>query len=225
MTKNNVQFVKEYIEQIINQRRFDRLTDFCTEECVLHATPYVGLGVDFDDTLGEKLILTHMAPGGPAAAHLQIGDELLRVQDGDHIWETFDDLKKGLWARGLPNSEIILTVCRHGNVLTIPLRRERIEHFDMKVSEIFTNANSYWEKFWPEIKVEIREIFGSDDKVACYAINTGIHREYGGPAIWGELDILKFKDGRINEIWSIEDMYSQRCQLGYRILEPEREPA
>ncbi len=225
MTKNNVQVVKEYIEQIINQRRFDRLTDYCTEECVLHATPYVGLGVDFDDTSGEKLILTHMAPGGPAVAHLQIGDELLRVQDGDHIWETFDELRKGMWARGTPNTEIMLTVRRHENILTIPLRRERIEHFDLKASEIFTDTNSFWEKFWPEIKMEVREIFGSDDKVACYAINTGTHREYGCPAIWGELDIFKFKDGRINEVWSVEDTYSQRLQLGYRILEPVREPA
>ena len=43
MSKANVKIVEEYIEQVINRRQFERLTEFCTEDCVLHASPYVSV--------------------------------------------------------------------------------------------------------------------------------------------------------------------------------------
>ena len=95
MSKTNVKVVEGFIDQIVNQRRFERLAEFCTEDCVLLASPYVGLGVNFDDSSSEKLILRDIAPNGPADGPLQPGDELIRVQDGEHIWETFDELRKG----------------------------------------------------------------------------------------------------------------------------------
>ena len=225
MSKANVKLVEEYIEQVINRKRFDRLAEFCTEDCVLRASPYVGVGVNFDDTSGERLILTDMVPNGPARGHLQFGDELVRVQDGAHIWETFEELQKGFWAHGLVNTEIVLTVRRQGDILTIPLRRVRIDEFDLKVSDIFSADNPFWIKYWPDIKMEIREIFGSGDMVACYAINAGTNLEYGRSAVWGELDLFKLKDGKIKEVRIIEDAYSQLKQLGYQILEPVREHA
>lgn len=224
MSKANVKIVEGYVE-LINQKQFERLSEFCTDDCVLHTSPYVGLGVNFDDTSGDKFILSHIAPGGPADGNLQLGDELMRAQDGDHIWENPEELRKGLWAQGLADTEIALTVRRNGVLLTIPLIRRRIDAFDLKASDIFMVNNPYWVKYWPDVKMEIREIFGSGDMVACYGINAGIHQEYGRSAIWGELDLFKLKDGRIREIWVIEDAYSQLKQLGYQILEPVREPA
>lgn len=225
MSKTNVEIVEEYIEQVINRRRFERLSEFCTEDCVLHASPYVGLGVNFDDTSGEKLILADIASNGPADGRLQLGDELVRVQDGDHILENFEALRKGLWAHGLVDTEVTVTVRRNGSLITIPLRRGRIDEFDIKASEIFTAANPYWQKYWPDVKMEVMEIFGTGDKVACYAVNSGTSQEYGRSAVWGEMDIFKLKDGRISETWGMEDTYSQFKQLGYQITEPIHQPA
>ena len=225
MSKANVKIVEEYIEQVINRRQFERLTEFCTEDCVLHAPPYVGLGVNFDDTSGEKLILTDVAPNSPADGRLQLGDELVRAQDGDLIVENFEELREGLWAQGLVDVELILTVRRNGSLIAIPLRRARINAFDLKASEIFNAANLYWKKYWPDIKMEVKEIFGGGDKVACYAINTGTNQEYGRSAVWDEFDIFKLKDGRITEVWGTENIYSQFKQLGYQITKPVHEPA
>jgi predicted SnoaL-like aldol condensation-catalyzing enzyme len=224
MSKANVKVVEGFVDQIINHKQFERLTEFCTEDCILHATPYVGLGVNFDDTSGEKLILCDIAPNGPADGPLQLGDELIHVQDGEHIWESFDDLRKGYWARGVVDTEIHLTVRRRGSLITIPLRRSRIDAFDMKASETFSAANPYWTKYWPDVKMEIREVFGSGDLVACYAVNSGTNMEYEHSAVWGEIDLFRLKGNRINEAWMIDDAYSMYRQLGYQITEPIREP-
>jgi predicted ester cyclase len=223
MSETNIKIVEEYVEQIINKRQFERLSEFCSDDCVLHNSPYVGLGINFDDSSGEHIILTHMAPDGPAAQHLQIGDELVRAKEGDHIWETFDDLRRGLWAHGIVDTELCLTVRRHGNLLSIPLTRARIEDFDIKVSDVFNSANPYWEKYWPDLRMTIKQILGSGDTITCLAVNSGTNLEYGRSAIWGEIDIFKLHNGKITEIWGIEDTYSEFKQLGYQITEPVRE--
>lgn len=225
MSQTNIQIVEAYIEQVINLRRLERLPDFCSDDCVSHAPPYVGLGGNFDDTSGEKLILTQIAPNGPMDGHLQVGDELIRVKHGDRTWETFDELRKGLWARGLADTEICVTVRRHGNILSIPLTLGQVEQFDIKVSDVFETAIPYLQKYWPDLKTEIKGIFGNGDMVACYAVNHGTNTEYNRSAVWDEMDIFKLKDGKIIEIWSVENSFEELNQLGYQFIEPVRELA
>jgi len=225
MAQTNIQIVEGYIEQVINQRRLERLHDFCSEGCVSHAPPYVGMGGNFDDTSGEKLILTQIAPNGPMDGHLQIGDELIRVKHGDKTWETFDELRKGFWARGLAGTEICVTVRRRGNILSIPLTLGEVKQFDIKVSDVCKTAIPYMQKYWPDLKTEIKEIFGNGDMVACYAVNYGTNTEYNRSAIWDELDMFRLKDGRITEIWAVENSFEELSQLGYQITEPVRELA
>ena len=225
MSQTNIQVVEGYIEQIINQRRLERLPDFCSEDCVSHAPPYVGLGGNFDDTSGEKLILTQIAPNSPMDGHLQIGDELIRVKHGDRTWETFDELRKGFWARGLVGTEICVTVKRHGNTLSIPLTLGQVEQFDINMLDVFRTAIPYMQKYWPDLKMDIKEIFGSGDMVACYAVNHGTNTEYNRSAVWDEMDIFKLKDGKITEIWGIENSLEEIHQLGYQVNEPVRELA
>ena len=225
MSQTNIQIVEGYIEQIINQRRLERLPDFCSEDCVSHAPPYVGLGGNFDDTSGEKLILTQIASNSPMDGHLQIGDELIRVKHGDRTWETFDELRKGFWARGLVGTEICVTVKRHGNTLSIPLTLGQVEQFDINMLDVFRTAIPYMQKYWPDLKMDIKEIFGSGDMVACYAVNHGTNTEYNRSAVWDEMDIFKLKDGKITEIWGIENSLEEIHQLGYQVNEPVRELA
>jgi len=225
MAQTNIQIVEGYIEQVINQRRLERLHDFCSEDCVSHAPPYVGMGGNFDDTSGEKLILTQIATNGPMDGHLRIADELIRVKHGDKTWETFDELRKGFWARGLAGTEICVTVRRGGNILSIPLTLGEVKQFDIKMSDVFKTAIPYMQKYWPDLKTEIKEIFGNGDMVACYAVNHGTNTEYNRSAIWDELDMFRLKDGRITEIWAVENSFEELSQLGYQITEPVRELA
>ena len=225
MSKENIKIVDEYIDQVLNKKQLERLSDFCSEDCVSHTAPYVGLGGNFDDSSGEKLILTQIAPNGPMDGHLQIGDELIRIKKGDQIWETFDDLRKGFWARGLVGTEICVTVHRHGNTISIPLHLEQIDNFDINIHEFFEMVIPYLQKYWPDFKMEIKEIFGAGNMVACYAVNQGTNTDYNRSAVWGEMDIFKLKDGKIIEIWSVENTFEELQQLGYQVTEPIRELA
>lgn len=225
MNRTNVMVVQEYIEQIYNRRRLESLPGFCSPEAVIHAPPYVGLGVNFDDTSGERLILTQIASDSPACGHLVPGDELVRVRSEEQTWETFGTLRKGLWARGPAGSEIAMTVRRHGNLVTLPLRLGQINKFDIRLSEWLMTVIPYLNQYWPDLRMDIREIFGAGDMVACYSINHGTSLEYNRSAIWSEMDLFRLLDGRIVEVWSVENTYDELTQLGYQVSEPVLETA
>lgn len=225
MSMENIKIVEEFIEQVINQKRLERLPDFCSEEAICHAPPYVGLGVNFDDTSGEKLVLTQIAPTGPAHGHLKLGDELVRVRSEEQTWESFETLRRGLWSRGLIGSEITITVRRHENMVTIPLKLSRIDQFDIRLSEFFKMVIPYLQQYWPDLRMDIRQIFGVGDMVTCYAVNHGTNLEFHRSAVWSKMDLFKLRDGRITDLWSVENALDELTQLGYQVSEPLHEMA
>jgi predicted SnoaL-like aldol condensation-catalyzing enzyme len=225
MENTNVKVVEEYIEVVFNQKHLERLAEFCSEECIVHAPPYVGLGVNFDGSFAEKFVLVSVSPNGPAFGHLQIGDELVRVRNGAQTWETMEEFRNGQWSMGWVGAEIILTVRRHGNLVTIPLRLGYIDQLDAKLSEIQQVVIPYLQQYWPDLKINIRQIFGAEEWVAVYAVNHGTNREYNRSATWGEMDMFRLKDGKITEVWYVEGTLDELKQLGYQIHEPIRELA
>ncbi len=225
MPNTNVSVVQAYIEAIFNQKHLERLSEFCSEDCIFHSPPYVGLGINFDGSSDEKFVLTQIAPNGSAYGHLQIGDELVRVKNGDQTWETIEEFRNGQWGQGWVGAEVILTVRRHGNLVTIPLRLGYIEQFDVMLSEVQNTVIPYLQQYWPDLRMEIKQIFGADDWVAVYAVYHGTSLEYKRSAIWGEMDMFRLKDGRITDIWSVESALDELKQLGFQIHEPARETA
>jgi hypothetical protein len=223
MSKTNVQIVEEYVEEVSNRKHFERVFDYCTEDCVIHVAPYVGLGLNFDDRSGDKVILKDIAPNGPSAGNLQVGDELVRVIDGTRTWETFKDLKSGLWGQGVMGTPVTFTVKREGQLMDISLKRGRVDGFDLLLSTYIDVWRDSTLKDWPDLKTEIKLIFGEGDRVACYSINSGTNQEYQRSAVWSDINLYRLKDGKIVEAWGVEDSFSQLKQLGYQIDEPVTE--
>ena len=221
MDKSNIQIVQEYIEAI-NHQQFDRIFEFCSEECVLHGGPYVGIGVAPDDSSGEKIILQTILPKGPAAENLQAGDELVRAADAENVWETFEELKSGLWGHGVAGTQVNITVRRDGKLLDFHLIRGYIKGADLKLSERINVMRSYI-KIWPDLKEEINLIFGSDDVVAVFSTLSGTNQDYHRSAVWSGASVYRLKDGKIVEMMGVEDEYIQMKQLGYQIREPQQE--
>jgi hypothetical protein len=115
---------------------------------------------------------------------------------------------------------VTVTVKRDGKLLEIPLKRGRIEGFDMKLSTNMEIWRDYTLKYWPDINSEIKLIIGEGDLVAVYMINSGTNLEYHHTAMWDECDIYRLKGAKIIEIWSIENSYLSLKQQGYQILPP-----
>ena len=223
MSKTNVQIVQEFIEEVYNKKRYDRAFEYCTEDYVLHIAPYIGIGADWDDRSGDKHVLVDVAPNGPAAGNLQIGDELVRVTDGQKTLGTFQELKEIAWGQGAMGTSITVTVNRGGTIMDVILTRGRVEGFDVVLSQSLDRWKDYILKYWPDSHAEIQKIFGDSDYVACYSINSGTHQGYRRSAFWADCSMYRLENGKIVESWGVEDSFSQMKQLGYQINEPVTE--
>ena len=223
MSKSNVKIVREYIEEVNNRKNFDVVFDYCDKNCMIHVSPYVGFGINTDDTSGNRVVILKVALRSPAHGHLHAGDELVRVHDDENHWETFEQLKSGLWGQGVVGTSVTFTVRRGGNILTIPLTRARIEGFDQKLADMIDIWRTNTLKDWPDLKTNIDMIFGDGDLVMCYGVNQGTNTEYHRSAVWAEMDLFRLKDGKITEIWGVQDDIAVMKQLGYQIHEPVKE--
>ncbi len=113
MAKSNTDIVREQVEAL-NRNDFAHLLEICSPDCVSHASPYVGLGVLSDDSSGNHIVVTAIAPAAPADGILEKGDELLKVMDGERTWETLPKLQHALWGQGIPGTPLTVTVQRRG---------------------------------------------------------------------------------------------------------------
>jgi predicted ester cyclase len=220
MESKNVQIVRESIEQISNAKRFDRIFNYYSEQCLFHTPPYVGLGLFPDETSGERLVIKNVAANGPATGKVRIGDELLRASDANSTWEGYDSLRTGLWGQGKLGTEVTLTLLRDGETLDVTMARSRVEGFDSTLADALPDWKYYLTEVMPDLHTEINQIIADGDFVAFYATNTGTSNTYHQSAIWTESDILRLENGKIVEMWLVEDQLSQWRQFGFRIQEP-----
>jgi predicted ester cyclase len=220
MSKSNTQIVQEYIEEVGNMKHYERTFDYCSRDCVYHLAPYIGLGFSIDDSSGEKVFIKDIAPNSPAKGQLQMKDELVRAKDASNTWETWKELKEGMWGQGVLGTPVTLTVNRAGKQMDIQIERGRVEGFDSKLADSIENSKDYTLKFWPDLKSEIKLILAEGDLVACYLVNSGTNLEYHHSAVWDECDIHRLKDGKIIEMWGVENNLSEMKQMGYQINPP-----
>ena len=224
MLKTNIQIVERYIDEVFNQKHFDQIFNYCSHDCVIHIAPYVGLGLSTEER-GEQVILTDIAPHGPAHGHLLQGDRLVSVRDEHRTWNTFDELKSGLWGQGVLGTHLTVKVQRAGELYDVPLVRSRVDGWKMKLSKIVDIWRDDIRQHWPGLTSDIKMIFGQDDLVACFLITSGANLEYQHSAIWSESNIYRVVNEKIIEMWSVEDSYAQLKQLGFMITEPVKELA
>ena len=74
---------------------------------------------------------------------------------------------------------------------------------------------------FPDLRLDVKDLIGEDDKVVARIVVTGTHRgEYMGVAptgksiVYDEIFIFRFADGRVTETWGVVDVFSQMKQLG-----------
>lgn len=222
MTKTNVEIFREYIEQISNQKNFNLLFNYLTKDCIIHGVPYAGMGILVDDSSGERVIIKNIAPNAPATGLLQAGDEIIHVKDSDGEWKNYDDLKTNLWGQGKPGTLVIVTVRRAEQVIEVPIKRGRVEAFDSSISDQLDSWRKFLIEDCPDFKSEINLIIEAGDLVAYFLTDSGTEKDYQQWAIWAESGFVRFKDGKIIELWGVDDGFSRMKQLGFQIKEPEK---
>lgn len=183
MTQTNSSILRGFLDEVVNQKRLNLLSKYFSENFVGHGTPYVGVGIapDYSSEM-KKVTVEVVNPGGPAEGKLMVGDEILRVSDGERTWETFDELREPAWGQGVL-----------GTSLTIWVRREEVEHEVSLVRGLMPGFESpyralesgmrEWLEEWPDLESRLVHAMEAGDLVAYHTGNQGNNARFGRAAV------------------------------------------
>jgi predicted ester cyclase len=219
MTQTNSSILRGYFDEVNNQKHLDLIPKYFSEKFVGHGTPYVGMGLIIDESSGEKVTIQLVNKGSPAEGKLMAGDEILRVDDGERTWKTFEELRQTVWGQGPLGTSITLRVRREKAEHEITLVRGLVQGFEFPYQLIESGTREYF-KEWPDLKARLVNAIEVGDLVAYQAEFQGHNARYGRSAVWAEFGFVRFQDGKIIDWWSAEDGVAQLKQLGYTILAP-----
>ena len=215
--KSNVEIIRDVLEQVVNQKRIDAWDKFFSRDYIARGAPFFGMGFS-RDTSGDKHIVDGIIDGSPAEGKLQVGDELLRVEDDRRRWETFEDISEGLR-------------CHHGSTLKVGLRRDQkiveveltrglIRGFDTDNDQAKSEMQQFMTREIPDLRVEVKMTLEDGDKVVCRKEYRGTHAVFHREAVWREIWIARLSEGKIVESWPLPDIDAYCRQLGYQVTPP-----
>jgi hypothetical protein len=219
MTQTNSSILRGYFDEMVNQKHLDLFPKYFSEEFIGHVTPYVGMGMAPDYSSGVKVTIQFVNPGSPAEGKLMVGDEILRVFDGERTWETFDELRQSTWGQGALGTSLTMWVRREEVEHEITLVRGLVQGFEFPYHLLESGTREYY-KEWPDLTARLVNVIEAGDLVAYHAENQGYNARYGRAAVWAEFGFVRIQNGKITDWWSAENTFSQFKQLGYTIEEP-----
>ncbi len=223
MSKTNEEIVRGFFDQVVNAKQVDHLTEYVSEAFISHTAPYVGIGVTPDDTSGDRYMIAHVIPGGPADGVLRPGDEIVRVSDDSRVWETFQQLKEGTWGLGKIDTVLHLEVLRKGQPLKLQLKRGLVPSADVPYSVLLAGFRSTLLEHWPDLQIELGQVIQQGDRISCQGTYSGTSQRYGRYAVWSFVMMYRLSNGKIVEGWGLTDELTRMKQLGFQLMVPEEE--
>ena len=220
MAQSNIDVVRGYFEDVINQKRLDRISKYFSEQYIDHRAPYAGLGMMIDDTSGDRVIVREVYHDSPAAGKLKAGDEILLAYDGDNTWKTYEELRQGgVWGQGESGTCISVKVRRDGGEHEVDIIRGLVKGFEGRYDMLEMGMGEFFKEY-PDLKTRLMHVIESGDLVAYHIEFQGNNTRYGRSALWTEFGFARIKDGRITEQWSSDEGISMLKQLGYALVAP-----
>ncbi len=219
---SNKDVILGYYKEVVNGKDFTVLDKYFHPDYLSGALPYIGMGVGLDASSGDKVVVNHVYSEGPSAGKLEVGDEILFVQDGDSRLETFEEIRDIPWGWGKVDSPFMLRVQRGEEEIEVEITRGIIEGLKMSLEEF----KESWEKFAtqkiPDEKVEILYIIEEGDMVACLATATAMHLDYDRQYLVPGGEFFRLKDNKIIESWGVSDNLAFIRQMGFSVEEPKK---
>jgi ketosteroid isomerase-like protein len=216
--KSNAEIVHEVLEQVVNQKRIDAWDQYFSPDYIARGASYIGLGFGRDTSEG-KHIISAILPGGPAEDALQVGDELLWVEDEHRRWDTYDDISQGL--RRHQGKKVKLGLRRGQQNLEVELPRGLIQGFDTGNDQAKSEMHEFMTQQIPDLSVDVKLTLADGDRVVCLMEYRGTHATYGREAIWREAWFVRLSEGKIVESWPLPDIDAYCRQLGYQLTAPD----
>jgi predicted SnoaL-like aldol condensation-catalyzing enzyme len=212
--KSNVEIIQDTIEQIVNQKKIEKWDQYFSPEYISRGAPYIGTGFS-RDTSGNRHIIDMVVPGSPADGKLQVGDELLWVDDGHQRWATYEEIEQGIRGR------LYKVGVRRGNqTLEYELTRGLLRGFDTHTDQAKSDMREFMAKEFPDLKATIKLILADGDMVVSLLEYLGTHADLEREAVWREAWFVRLSEGKIVEGWPIIDESSFLRHLGYQLIPP-----
>ncbi len=221
MTQSNISILRNYLDEVINQKQTSLLPKYVSEKFTGHGSSFVGMGLMYDASSQDKIIVKAILAGSPADGKLMVGDEIVRAQDGSRVWDRFDTLRNGsLWGQGAVGTPITVRVRRDGSEEEVTLMRGMVSGFKYDYHDLEMGSRDMFNE-WPDLKTNVVNAIESGDLVAYQLENHGKNSRFQRSAVWSEFGFVRIQDGKITDWWSSDDPVSQYKQLGFTIWTPE----
>jgi predicted ester cyclase len=215
--KPNAEIVRDVLEQVVNQKKIDAWDLYFSSDYVARGAPFIGMGFS-RDTSGNKHKIDAISPGSPAEGKLQVGDELLWVEDERQRWATYEDISQGLQVyRG---STLKLGVRRGKQTLEVELIRGLMRGFDTDNAQAKSDMQEFMTNEIPNLRVDIKRVLADGDMVTCLMEYRGTHATFKREAVWREIWVVRLSEGKIVESWPLPDIDAYLRQLGYQLVPP-----
>ena len=215
--KSNVEIIQDVLEQVVNQKRIDSWDKYFSQDYIARGAPFIGMGFSRDSS-GDKHIINAITPGSPAERKLQVGDELLWVEDERQRWAANEDISQGIQShRG---SKLKVGVRRGKQTLECELTRGLIRSFDTDNDRAKSEMQDFITRSIPDLRVEVKLTVADGDMVVCLGEYHGTHASFKREVVWREAWFVRLSEGKIVESWPLPDIDAYCRQLGYRMTPP-----
>ena len=211
----NVEIIQETIEQVVNQKKIELWDQFFSEDYIAHGAPNIGMGFSRDSS-GKKHLINYIFPDSPADGKLQVGDELLWVEDAHHRWETYEEIPEGLKGKSYR-----IGVRRGEKTFEVELIRDYFKGFETNNDQAKADMGDFMTNQFPDLMATIKLILSDGDLVVSLLEYRGTHAKYEREAVWREAWFARLADGKIVESWPIMDLDAYFRHLGYKLVPPK----
>lgn len=212
--KSNVEIIQDTIEQVVNQKNIDMWDQYFSPDYIARGAPYIGMGFSRDSS-GDQHIINMIIPDSPVDGKLQVGDELLWVEDERRRWTTYEEIEQGLQGR-----KYKVGVRRGNQTLEYKLTKDLFKGFDTHTEQAKSEMREFMTKQFPDLRATIQLILADGDIVVCLLEYRGTHVKFKREAVWREAWFARLSEGKIVEGWPVIDLDTYFRQLGYQLIPP-----
>ena len=212
--KSNIEIIQETLEQVVNQKKIDRWDHYFSPDYLARGAPYIGMGFS-RDTSGHKHIIDRIVPGSPADGKLQVGDELIWVEDEHQRWAAYEEIQQGI-----RSSRYKVGLQRGAQTLEVELTRELVHGFDTPSGQAKYEMQEFMTETFPDLRVSLKLILADGELVVSLLEYRGTHAGFGREIVWREAWFARLSAGKIVESWPVIDSDAYYRQLGYQLIPP-----
>ena len=222
MAKSNKQIVQTFFDEVFNGGHYEKVEEYFSKDCPSIFMPHIGLGFQADWTK-DKVKVEYIIPNGPCQGKLAASDEIVRIEEEGTVFDTFESMRDGAWGLGPLGTLTKMRVKRNNKLVDLELNADQIKWSVMPYTveqqkrDFMSLPND-----WKDIDFSIQSMVEEDDQVVCITSVSATSLIFKQHAFWGIIWVFKFRDGKINSLWSLGDSLVYFKQVGYQILPPDK---